>query len=246
MFSPRIVWSTALRCLRQLSHDRRTIALILLVPLVLLFLLHALLDGNERLFNSIGLIMLGVFPFIIMFLITSISMLRERTSGTLERMLTTPMHKADLLAGYAIAFGLAAAVQASAMVAVAFWVFDLTTAGSPLWVVGIAILNSVLGVALGLLCSAFASTEFQAVQFMPLVVFPQMLSAGLFAPRDRMAGWLQTLSDFFPMTYSVEALQQVGRYADPTDTLWRDLAIVAAVVVVCLGLGAATLRRRTA
>ncbi|CAI9400586.1 ABC transporter permease [Aestuariimicrobium sp. T2.26MG-19.2B] len=243
--NPRLGLATAHRCLRQLAHDRRTVALIVLVPPMLLFLLHALFNGNERIFNSIGLIMLGVFPFIIMFLVTSIAMLRERTSGTLERLLTTPIHRTDLLAGYGIAFGLMAALQAVIAVAVAYWLFDLTTAGSAGWVVGIAVLNAELGVALGLFASAFAATEFQAVQFMPLIVFPQLLSAGLFMPRDQMATWLRALSTAFPLTYAVEALQQVGAHADPTSTLWKDLAVVAGVLVVCILLASLTLRRRT-
>lgn len=246
MLSLRIALATAARAVRQLAHDRRTLALIIIVPVVLLFLVHALFDGNQQSFNRIGLVMLGIFPFTIMFLITSIAMLRERTSGTLERLLTTPLHKADLLLGYAAAFGLTATVQAGVSVAVAYWVFDLSTAGSWGYVVLVAVVNALLGVALGLLASAFARTEFQAVQFMPLIVFPQMLAAGLFVPRDRMAGWLETLSDFFPLTYAVEALQEIGAHAEPTGTMWRDLGIVAGVMILALALGAATLRRRTA
>lgn len=243
--NPRILRATVGRILRQLSHDRRTIALLLGVPLLLLLLTHALFRGDERLFDRIGLVMLGVFPFIIMFLITSIAMLRERTTGTLERLLTTPLGKADLLFGYGIAFGLAAAVQAAVATAVAYWVFGLSTPASPVWVVLVAIVNAVLGVALGLLASAFAKTEFQAVQFMPLLTFPQLLSCGLFVPRERMAAWLQAASDAFPLTYAVKALQEVGRHTSPTTTYWSGFAIVSAVVVVALVLAAATLRRRT-
>lgn len=243
--NPRLVLATAQRCLLQLGHDPRTIGLILLVPLMLLFLMHAMFDGNQRVFDSIGLIMLGIFPFIIMFVVTSIAMLRERTSGTLERLLTTPLHRVDLLAGYGLAFGLMAALQAGVAVGAAYWLFDLTTAGASGWVVLIAVLNALLGVNLGLLASAFARTEFQAVQFMPLVVFPQLLAAGLFAPRDEMAPWLHALSMVFPLTYAVEALQEVGSHAEPTDTLWKDLAIIAAVLVVSLLLASLTLRRRT-
>lgn len=244
--SPTITAHTAARVLRQLAHDRRTLALVLVVPLLLLFLVHALFDGDQVLFDRIGLIMLGMFPFIIMFLVTSIAMLRERTSGTLERLLTTPLNRADLLFGYAIAFGLMAALQAGVAVALAYGVFNLGTAGPAVWVVALAVLNALLGVALGLLASAFARTEFQAVQFMPLVVFPQMLSAGLFMPRDRMAEWLQRVSDFFPLTYAVEALQEVGAHPDPTRTMVVDAGIVLAVMLAALGLGAITLRRRTA
>ncbi len=165
-------------------------------------------------FDRVALIMLGIFPFIIMFLVTSIAMLRERTTGTLERLLTTPLAKLDLLFGYGIAFGLAAAIQASVASAIAYWAFGLDTAGPAALVILIAVVNAVLGVALGLLCSAFARTEFQAVQFMPVVAIPQILLCGLFVARDQMAGWLHAVSDALPLTYAVEALQEVGAHAD--------------------------------
>lgn len=239
-----ILASTTDRILRQLRHDRRTIAMIILVPILLLTLLYYMFE--QVTFDRIGLIMLGVFPFVIMFLITSIAMLRERISGTLERLLTTPLGKVDLLFGYGIAFGVAAAIQAAVASAVAYWLFDLDTAGATWLVILIAIANAVLGVALGLFCSAFARTEFQAVQFLPIVVIPQALLCGLFVPRDQMAGWLEGLSNALPMSYAVEALQEVGRHPDPTGTMWRDLSVVAACIVVALVLAAATLRRRTA
>jgi len=240
-----ILGSTTARILRQLRHDHRTIGLMVVVPVVLLTILYFMFEDTPGVFDGVGLIMLGVFPFVIMFLITSIAMLRERTTGTLERLLTTPMHKADLLFAYGIAFGIAAAVQASVASAVAYWLYDLDTMGAQGLVIAIAIANAVLGVALGLLCSAFARTEFQAVQFMPIVVLPQVLLCGLFVAREDMAGWLQAISNVLPMTYAVEALQEVGRNADATTTLWRDFGIVVGCVIVALTLAAATLRRRT-
>jgi ABC-2 type transport system permease protein len=243
--SPRILGSTIKRILRQLRHDRRTIAMIIAVPTLLITLLYFMFEGQGRTFDRIALIMLGVFPFIIMFLITSIAMLRERTTGTLERLFTTPVGKLDLLFGYGIAFGIVAAVQAAVVAGIAYWIFDLTTAGSPWLVILIAVANAVLGVALGLLCSAFARTEFQAVQFMPVVAVPQLLLCGLFVARDQMAGWLQAISDVLPLSYSVEALTEVGIHTELTGRMWRDLAIVVGAVVLALGLGAATLRRRT-
>jgi len=197
-------------------------------------------------FDRIALTMLGIFPFVIMFLVTSIAMLRERTTGTLERLLTTPMGKTDLLFGYGAAFGLAAAVQAAVATGAAYWLLGLDTPGSPALVVLVAVVDAVLGVALGLLCSAFARTEFQAVQFIPVVVVPQVLLCGLFVDHDRMAGWLGGVSDALPLTYAVDALAQVGRHSTATATMWRDLVIVAAAAVLALVLAAATLRRRTA
>jgi len=243
--SPRILLHTAGRVLGQLRHDRRTLALLAVVPVLLLTLIYYLYDGRPQVFDRIGLIMLGLFPFVIMFLLTSIAMLRERTSGTLERLLSTPMAKLDLLFGYGLAFGLAAAAQAALTTLVAYRVFGLHTAGSSGLVVLIAVADAVLGMALGLFCSAFARTEFQAVQFMPLVVLPQTFLCGLFAPREAMAGWMQGLSDAFPLTYAVEAMQEVGAHPDPTARLWRDLGIVVGAAVLALALGAVTLRRRT-
>jgi ABC-2 type transport system permease protein len=250
-FNPRLTAATAGRVLRQIRHDPRTIAMMLLVPSLLLGLLYLIwkdlpaLPGQPGIFDRAGLIMLGIFPFVVMFLITSIAMLRERTSGTLERLLTTPLARLDLLLGYGLAFGVAAALQALITVGVAVAVYDLDIAGSLWLVVLIAVLDALLGVALGLLASAFARTEFQAVQFMPLIVLPQFLLCGLLVPREAMPDWLHAISNVLPLTYAVEALQEVGRSAAETATLWRDIGIIAGCVVLALALGAATLRRRT-
>jgi ABC-2 type transport system permease protein len=243
--------ATAGRVLRQLRHDPRTIAMMLLVPSLLLGLLYLLWadlptpPGQVGIFDRVGLTMLGIFPFVVMFLVTSIAMLRERTSGTLERLLTTPLSRRDLLFGYGLAFGLAATVQALVTVGVATTVYDLAVAGSLALVVLIAVVDAVLGVALGLLASAFARSEFQAVQFMPVIVLPQFFLCGLLVPREQMDGWLQAVSDVLPLTYAVEGLQEVGRSTSATGTMWLDVAVVAGAAVLALGLAAGTLRRRT-
>jgi ABC-2 type transport system permease protein len=174
-----------------------------------------------------------------------VAMLRERTSGTLERLLTTPMAKLDLLLGYGIAFALAATVQAAAAAGTAYWLLGLDTVGSPWLVLAVAVADSVLGMALGLFVSAFARTEFQAVQFMPAIVLPQILLCGLFTARDSMAGWLEGISDALPLTYAVQALGEVGVHAEVTSTLARDFGILAGAAIACLVLAAATLRRRS-
>ncbi|MFI5086101.1 MAG: ABC transporter permease [Actinomycetales bacterium] len=248
----RMMLATALRVLAQLRRDPRSIGLILVVPAVLLAFFYYLFDnevlppGVPRTFDRAGLIMLAIFPFVVMFLVTSITMLRERTSGTLERLLTTPIHKADLLFGYALAFSLMAALQALVSTAVAYWVFGLNIVGSPWLVILIAVLNSVLGVALGLLASAFARTEFQAVQFMPVIVVPQILLCGLFVARDAMNGVLHAIANVLPLSYAVEGLQQIAGHADATSTMWGDLVVVACFVVGGLILASLTLRRRSA
>lgn len=243
----RTTAATVVRILAQLRHDPRTVVLLLAVPALLLTLLRYIFDapGASATFDRVALVVLGLFPFTVMFLVTSIAMLRERRSGTLERLLTTPMGRLDLLLGYGTAFGLVAVVQAAVVTTAAFGVFGVQAAGSVWWAGLIAVLTALLGTALGLLCSAFARTEFQAVQFLPVVVLPQTLLCGLFVARDAMAGWLQGLSSALPLTYAVEALQQVGARTDVTATLVLDAGVVAGSVLLALALAAATLRRRT-
>ncbi|MER7537255.1 ABC transporter permease [Streptomyces sp. NPDC097704] len=238
--------ATAARVLRQLRHDPRSIALMLLVPCLMLFLLRYVFDGSPGTFDNIGASLLGIFPLITMFLVTSIATLRERTSGTLERLLAMPLGKADLIAGYALAFGLVAVLQSVLATGLAVWFLGLDVIGSPWLLLLVALLDALLGTALGLFVSAFAASEFQAVQFMPAVIFPQILLCGLFTPRDRMAPALEAISDVLPMSYAVDGMNEVLRHPDMTTAFVRDALVVAGCAVLVLGLGAATLRRRTA
>jgi ABC-2 type transport system permease protein len=241
----RILLAVTGRVLTQLRRDRRTAAMLLVLPCVLITLLWWMFhDLPGGLFDRFGPGLLALFPFIVMFLVTSVTTLRERSSGTLERLLAMPMGKLDFLGGYAVAFGLVAAVQAALAVALSVGVLGLEVAG-PVWLLGlVAVVDAILGSALGLFVSAFAQTEFQAVQFMPLLVIPQILLCGLFVPRSAMPGALHGLSDVLPLSYATDAMQTLVA-STATGEVWRDLAVVAGFAVAALGLGAATLRRRT-
>jgi ABC-2 type transport system permease protein len=241
----RIVGATAVRVLEQLRRDPRTLAMIVVVPSVLILLLKYVLEGQEGSFDRVGGPLVGLFPLILMFLVTSITMLRERTTGTLERLMTLPLAKLDLLLGYGIAFALVAAVQATIVSAVAFGLLGVEAAGSTIAVILLAIANAVLGMALGLLASAFAQTEFQAVQFMPAFVLPQLLLCGLFVPRDQMAAALETLSYALPMTYAYEALERVTTDGSLGGRGWLDVGVTIGATLLALVVAAATLRRRT-
>ena len=243
--SPQITLATALRVLSQLRRDPRTIAMLVIVPCVLVALLRYVFNGQPETFQRVGVPMVGIFPLVSMFLVTSIAMLRERTSGTLERLMTMPLAKLDLLAGYALAFAVVAVIQAATVSGVAIGLLDLHVAGSTALVVALAVLNALLGMALGLFLSAFAATEFQAVQFMPAFLLPQLLLCGILAPRDSMSDALRWLSDVLPMTYAYDALSRVAA-GDGLGEVAVDVAVLVAAALASLALGAATLRRRTA
>ena len=234
--------ATAGRVLSQLRRDPRTVALMAFLPMLLVGLFAWVLPANQ--FDQLGPMLIALFPFIVMFIVTSIATLRERTSGTLERLLTTPLRKAELLFGYEIASGLVAVLQAILVVTFAVYVCGMDIDGS-LWVVGaMAVVNALMGTALGLLASAFARTEFQAVQFMPLFVFPQMALGGVFMPRSQMPDVLSAISDWLPLSYSIEAVQRASTNVTGWD-LNRPLLILVGVTLLALLLGALTLPRRT-
>ncbi len=243
--SLRVTLAVAGRVLLQLRRDHRTLALMIVVPCVLMTLLWWMfLDVPADYFSEFGPALLALFPFIVMFLVTSVTTLRERASGTLERLLAMPMGKLDFLIGYALAFGLFAAVQSIAAVGVSVGLLDLEIDGSVWLLTVVAVVDAVLGSALGLFVSAFARTEFQAVQFMPAVVIPQLLLCGLFLPRDALPDVLGWISDVLPLSYAVDAMTAVQLDAGGAE-VWQDLAVVAAFAVAGLALGAATLQRRT-
>jgi ABC-2 type transport system permease protein len=242
--NPALTLATSGRVLAQVRHDPRTIGLLVVVPSLLVGLM-AWIFTDTPVFGVVGPALLALFPFIAMFLVTSITMLRERRSGTLERLLAMPLGRFDLLLGYTLAFGALAVVQALVAVGFAVWVCGLTVSGDAWLLVLVAVVDALLGTTLGLMASAFARTEFQVVQFLPALVFPQVLLGGIFVPRDRMPDVLSAISDWLPLSHAIEALQTVSTDADGSSTVLRETAIVAAFAVAFVVVGALTLRRST-
>jgi ABC-2 type transport system permease protein len=240
-----VTWAIGKRVLWQIRRDPRTIALLLVVPVVLLVLLKYVFASEPSLFRTIGVPLCGLFPFIVMFLITSIAMLRERTSGTLERQMTMPMSRLDLLVGYGIAFGFLAALQAAVVCAVGFLLLGLDAAHGVWVVILLAIGNALLGMSLGLGVSAFARTEFQAVQFMPALIFPQLILCGLFVERSEMGTALYWISWALPLTYAYDALARATKPAPLGAWFALDVLVTVTSTVAALALGAVTLKRRT-
>lgn len=247
--TPGTTAAVSRRVLNQLRRDPRTVALMLLLPCVILTLLWWVFgevrDGAS--FQRLGPSLIAIMPFIVMFVVTSVTMLRERTAGTLERLLAMPTGRGDILLGYALAFLTVCVVQAGLVIALSVGLLGLEVNG-PLWaLLAVALTDAFLGTALGLAVSAFARTEFQAVQFMPALILPQLLLCGLFVPREAMPRAAEILSDLLPLTYAVDAMTgvQAGTGGAVADGTWADLGVVAALAVVVLMLGTLTLRRRT-
>jgi ABC-2 type transport system permease protein len=243
--SARNVLGTARRVLEQLRHDPRTVALVLLVPCVLMTLLRFVYEGRPQVFDAAGAPLLALFPLMTMFLVTSVALLRERTTGTLERLLTTPLGKLELLLGYGLAFAVLATLQVAIAFSVSLGPLGLHVAASKLVLALLCVFIALLGMGLGLLASAFARTEFQVVQFFPATITPQLLLCGLLTPRQRMQGVLRAISDVLPMSYAVDAVHHLSRETRIGWELWGDLGVVAAFAIVAVALGAVTLRRRT-
>ncbi|MDX3001073.1 ABC transporter permease [Kribbella solani] len=243
--TPRVTFAVAARVLAQLRRDRRTVAMLIVLPALLVSLMYWMFTDSPNTFNRVGGPLLAVFPSIIMFVVTSVATLRERSSGTLSRLFTMPMAKLDFLLGYALAFALIAVVQALVVVSIALYLLDLQIQGAA-WQLGVvAVLDGVLGAALGLFASAFARTEFQAVQLMPAVMIPQILLCGLLVPRDQLPGVLRAISDVLPLSYAVDAVLGVAKGNGFATGTGGDALVVLAFILAALGLGAATLKRRT-
>lgn len=244
--TPRRTLAVVVRVLAQVRRDPRTLGMLVVIPCALMALLWWMfrdVPGPSR-FDATGPALLAIFPFVVMFLVTSVTTLRERASGTLERLLAMPLGRLDFLLGYALAFGVLAAVQSAVAVAVSVGLLGLDVHGSVALLLVVAIADAVLGTALGLFVSAFANTEFQAVQFMPALVVPQILVCGLFVPRSGLPGVLHGLSDVLPLSYAVDAMQHLTA-GSLSGGVGRDLLVVVGYAVGLLVLGAATLRRRT-
>jgi ABC-2 type transport system permease protein len=241
----RMLVATAKRVMHQLQHDPRTIGLLFIVPCVLLGLLAWIYSDSAIMFNKVGPPLLGIFPFVVMFLVTSIATLRERSSGTLERLLTLPIAKLDILGGYALTFGVLAVAQALVVSFVAVHIYGLQIAGSELLLILVALVDALLGAMLGLFVSAFARTEFQAVQFLPALILPQFLLCGLLVPIDQLPHILHTLAQCLPLTYAVDAMQRIASETSVSHTVYRDIIVVVVFALIAVIGGAATLKRQT-
>ncbi|HEX5039179.1 MAG TPA: ABC transporter permease [Candidatus Limnocylindria bacterium] len=211
---------------------------------------RSLYGGDEELdtLDLIGGPFIGLLVFFLVYVVTSVSFLRERSLGTLERLMASPLRRAEIVLGYALGFMVVALVQSAEVLLFGLLVLDLYNAGSIWLLFGIEVLLALGAVNLGILLSTFARTEFEAVQFIPLVIVPQLLLSGLLVPVSSEPEWLQVVSNVLPLTYAVDALQEVMlRGADLSSaTVQRDIAVLAGFCVLVIGAASLTLRREVA
>ncbi|HEY2003691.1 MAG TPA: ABC transporter permease [Candidatus Saccharimonadia bacterium] len=191
----------------------------------------------------------GIMAFAVMLfttLLTLLAFVSERTSGTLNRLRVSPATEAEVVLGYELAFGLIAAVQGFLVLAVAIWVYHILVLG-PLWVAALlVVLTAVTAQAIGILVSAAAQREGQAIQFIPFIIFPVFLLSGIFVPVASLPGWLRPFCYLIPPTWSIDALRDVMLRGWGVDRVWLNVTILAVFTVVFTLLAIAGLKRRNA
>ncbi|EZP78918.1 ABC transporter [Parageobacillus genomosp. 1] len=202
------------------------------------------LHGSEdmALFDNFGPVLIGFFVFFFVFLIAGVSFLRERTGGTLERLLATPLKRWEIVAGYIIGFGLFTTLQASLIAWFAVDILDMMMEGSFLYVLLITFLLAMTALTLGTLLSAFANNELQMMQFIPLVVVPQIFFSGLFN-LDTMAEWLRSLSVVMPLTYGADALREIMIRGNGWSEIAKDVYVLLGFAVLFMILNVVALKK---
>ena len=233
----------ALRILRQISRDRRSLALIIVAPIVVMALVGFSFGDQQGVLDRIAPGLIAVFVLFFTFVLTGVSFLRERAQGTLERLLTTPVGRADILVGYTTGFFVLAMVQSVIVVTFTLLVLEVNYQGSiwQIWTVLVPLV--VVGVSLGVFISTFARNEFQVVQFIPLLMAPQIFLSGVIAEVDKMPAVLEVLAYLLPLTYAVDGLQDIMLRGDSLGSLGLELGVLALYVVALLTAAAVAVRR---
>ncbi|MGE8034634.1 ABC transporter permease [Lysinibacillus sp. NPDC093692] len=199
-------------------------------------------DENTAIFDIFSPMLTGFFVFFFVFLITGIALLKERTSGTLERLLATPVKRSEIVAGYMIGYGLFAFIQTIIIVLFGVYVLDIVHVGSIWLVLLINIVVALVSLSLGALLSSFAASEFQMMQFIPLVIVPQIFFSGIF-PLDNMVEWLQNIGRIMPLYYAADALNGVMYKGYTFSEILADLAILACFALVFITLNIVSLKK---
>jgi ABC-2 type transport system permease protein len=236
------ILTIARRTLIQLVRDRRTIALIIIVPLVIASLIGLSLPSKEILNSTLPAILATLILFF-GFLLSGIAFLRERSQGTRERLMASPVSRLDILVGYLLGFLLFALVQTLILFFYAVYVLKAEFRGELWQIIVFQILIGILSVCLGIFISAFARNEFQMVQFIPLLIVPQIFLCGLLFPVATMPDYLQWLANVLPLTYAVEGIRALMLQGKDLVNIGKDIGVLAAYALGLMILAGISLRR---
>lgn len=241
--SPGRTLAIAERIIRQIVKDRRSAALIIVAPLIVMSLVGFSLIDQKPVLNRVAPGLLGTFVMFFTFLLTGVSFLRERAQGTLERLMTTTVARGDILVGYLLGFLLFATIQAAVILTFTIVALQIEYQGNIIEIVAVLLLVVVVAVNLGIFVSTFANNEFQVVQFIPIVLLPQIFLSGVIIPTDQMPSVMEAISVVLPLTYAVEGLREIMVMDQSLADVWADLVILAGFGLGLLIAALATLRR---
>ena len=247
------IFAISSRLIRQLIRDRRTIALIVIVPIVVMSLITYAMPSGTGVLDRYAPALIVTMSLFFTFLLTGISFLRERSQGTLERLMASPVSRLDMVLGYIFGFFIFALAQVLIILLFTIYALNINYAGG-LWQIFIfLILIIIMAVCLGIFASAFAKNEFQMVQFIPLIIVPQIFLCGVVFPTNQMNTALQWIEKFLPLTYGVDGMRQIMLPEDILSIfketgqiqfgLGTDIGILIAFVIVMSILAAVGLRR---
>lgn len=199
-------------------------------------------NRNTGFFAKIVPILLGFFVFLYVFLISGMALLKERTSGTLKRLLATPVKRGEIVYGYMIGYGLVSILQAIVIVLSTIWLIKVEVVGSIFNVAVISFLLALVALAFGLLISTLSDSEFQLMQLIPLIIVPQIFFSGI-VPLASMVKWIQYIGKFMPLTYAGDALTKIMLYGNNLSTVGGDIGALLAFLVMLLYLNIIGLKR---
>lgn len=199
-------------------------------------------DSSTGYFTKILPIFMGFFVFFFVFLISGIGLLRERSSGTLDRLLATPVRRGEIVTGYMVSYGVVAIVQTLLIVITTVWLLKVQIVGDLALVFLINILLALAALAMGIFISTFASSEFQMMQFVPIVVMPQVFFSGI-VPLDALPNWIQVISKILPLTYAGNAMNDVIMKGQGVETITGDLGVLVLFIVFFVVLNVVGLKR---
>ncbi len=239
-------WAVARRVLVGLRGDRRTLLLVFVAPVFIIWLFGEVFDvADPSRFNveASGPILLGFFVFFLTYILTAISFLRERQSGTLERLLATPVSRSGLVSGYLLGFGVLASVQALVLLGAGLVFLDVAFEHGVGLFFALELLGALSALGLGILVSLFARNEFQVLQFMPVVIAPQVILGGVFVPVEALPFYLEVAARAMPLTYLLEGMNYVVLDVGTLSQMVQAVLVLGLMSLAALALATASVRR---